>query len=297
MPDANIANIFKEKAGPLLSYEFFPPKTEKGYANLTNVIDVLGDTAPDFVTVTYGAGGSTQTKTLEVCATLKQADFGPVMPHLTCVGSTRDELEEIAHKIYDAGYRNIMTLRGDPPGGEAEFVPPADGLGNARDLVRLLRSLYDDFCCGVAGYPETHPEAISVDDEMAYLKEKVDAGASFITTQLFFDNDHYYRFVDRCTSVGIEVPILPGVLPASSLKQLTRFTSLCGASLPHDLQAQLEAAGGEGDTVIEIGIEWCVAQIEDLLASGAPGIHLYILNQARPALQRRHVQVFQHYLG
>ena len=217
------------------------------------------------------------------------------MPHLTCVGSSKAELRVLADRIYDSGYRNIMTLRGDPPQGETEFVPPSDGLGNARDLVKLLQSVHPEFCCGVAGYPETHPEAESVESEMAYLKEKVDAGASFVTTQLFFDNDHYYRFVDRCATEGIEVPILPGLLPASSLKQLTRFRDLCGASIPEGLLARLEKAGEDGDALVETGIDWCVDQMDDLLAHGAPGIHLYILNQARAALHDRLVSVFNRY--
>ena len=292
MSDTPISQVISEKQGPILSYEFFPPKTDAGFENLRGAVKKLGETQPDFATVTYGAGGSTRALTLNVCSMLREVGMGPVMPHLTCVGSTRAELEEIAGDFYAQGYRNIMTLRGDPPKGEDAFVPPADGLSNARDLVALLKELQHDFCCGVAGYPEVHPEAISEEAEMAYLKEKIDAGAAFITTQLFFDNDHYYRFVDRCVNAGIDVPVLPGLLPASSMTQLTRFTGMCGCTIPEGLQARLEAAGEEPAAGVEAGIAWCVDQINDLLKNGAPGIHLYILNQARDSLHDKLVDVF-----
>ncbi|MFT5121551.1 MAG: methylenetetrahydrofolate reductase (NADPH) [Kiritimatiellia bacterium] len=297
MADPNISNLFAEKSTPVLSYEFFPPKADKAFESLRSTIAALRESAPDFVTVTYGAGGSTRARTLEVAALLRDAGFGPVMPHLTCVASTRDELAETAEEIYAAGYRNIMTLRGDPPQGETTFTPSADGLKNARELVAFLLDLHADFCCGVAGYPETHPEAVSVEDEIAYLKSKVDAGATFITTQLFFDNDHYFRFVDRCRAAGIVVPILPGLLPAVSLRQIQRFTTMCGASLPSGLIAQLEQAGGEGNPAEDAGIRWSVEQIVGLLDAGAPGIHLYILNRSRAALSQDLANVFKNYIG
>jgi methylenetetrahydrofolate reductase (NADPH) len=295
MADSSISDLFAEKSAPVLSYEFFPPKADKAFESLRRTIAVLRGSTPDFVTVTYGAGGSTRARTLEVAALLRDAGFGPVMPHLTCVASSCEELAETAEEMYGAGYRNIMTLRGDPPQGESTFTPCADGLRNACELVAFLKSLHADFCCGVAGYPETHPEAVSTEDEINYLKSKVDAGASFITTQLFFDNEHYFRFVDRCRSAGIEVPILPGLLPAVSLKQIRRFTEMCGSSLPAGLIGELERVGGEGDAAENAGIRWCVEQIVGLLEKGVPGIHLYILNRSRAALSQDLATVFKNY--
>ncbi len=206
------------------------------------------------------------------------------MPHLTCVGHSRPELHAIADRLHAGGFRNIMTLRGDPPKGETAFTPAPDGLRYASDLVTLLRARHPDFCLGVAGYPEKHPEAPSLDADLAHLKHKVDAGAAFITTQLFFDNAVYYRFVEKCRAAGITVPIVPGIMTVLSLKQIQRFTALCGAVLPAKLLARLEAAGDQPDIVETLGIDWALAQIRDLLANGAPGYHLYILNRAKSAL-------------
>jgi methylenetetrahydrofolate reductase (NADPH) len=284
-PDPAVAPLLCSGT-PVLSYEFFPPKSDEALAHLRTVVQALQPTRPAFTTVTSGAGGSTQSRTLEVAALLRAHGLGPVMPHLTCVGSTRAELEALADRLHASGYRNIMTLRGDPPKGSTTFVAPADGLGNARDLVALLRARHADFCCGVAGYPELHPEAVSAEVETTYLKAKLDAGASFVTTQLFFDNRVYFDFVARCRRAGITAPILPGLLPASSLAQIRRFTALTKTALPAELIHQLEAVGGEGEAAEQVGIDWCARQMADLLANGAPGIHLYILNKARAALSR-----------
>lgn len=283
MSDQTISQMFQDNERPLLSYEFFPPKSEKGLSSLQKTVEGLAHTHPDFVTVTYGAGGSTQNLTFEVAELLRRFRFSPVMPHLTCVGKSRAELEEIADWIYANGFRNIMTLRGDAPDGHDTFVAPEDGLGCARDLVQLLKERHGDFCCGVAGYPEGHPEAQSAEAEMDYLKSKVDAGGSFITTQLFFDNEDFYRFRDRCIAAGIQVPIVPGIMPALALPQVKRIVSLCGAKLPVDLAARLEKAGGEGDAAENVGILWCTKQIADLLMNDAAGVHLYIMNRVRPA--------------
>ena len=239
---------------------------------------------PDFVSVTYGAGGTTRDRTAQVSALLKN-DFGfTVMPHLTCVGHSRDELGLIADRIHSDGFRNIMTLRGDPPKGAAEFKVATNGLRNASELVELLRARHDDFCLGVAGYPEKHPEAPSFDVDLTHLRRKVDAGAAFITTQLFFDNTVYYRFVEKCRACGITVPIVPGIMPVLSLKQVQRFTQMCGATLPRQLITRLEVAAEDSDVVETIGIDWALTQIRGLLANGAPGYHLYILNRAKGAL-------------
>lgn len=252
--------------------------------NLKTTASVLQRIQPDFVSVTYGAGGSTRERTAQICDFLKN-DFGfTVMPHLTCVGSTRDEIAAHADTIYESGFRNIMTLRGDPPKGQTTFEPYRDGLRYAADLVALLKGRHSDFCLGVAGYPEKHPEAASAQSDLDNLKRKVEAGGAFVTTQLFFDNDHYYRFVDRCRKSGIIVPIVPGIMPVLSLKQIQRFTQLCGASLPDRLVKRLEAAGDFPEAVEAVGIDWALTQIRDLLAKGAPGYHLYILNRAKSAV-------------
>ena len=253
-------------------------------AALTRTAEKLLGARPDFVTVTYGAGGSTRERTFQVCDLLQKMGFDPVMPHLTCVGSSRAELERIADEIYNRGFRNIMALRGDPPQGETVFRPPADGLAHAADLVGLLKRRHPDFCCGVAGYPERHPEAPGMDSDIAHLKAKVDAGAAFITTQLFFDNRFYFEFVKRCRAAGIVCPILPGLLPAISLKQAQRMTSRCQTTLPAELADEMAGAGGEGDAAEAMGIRWAVKQIKALLAKGAPGVHLYVLNRAKAAL-------------
>jgi methylenetetrahydrofolate reductase (NADPH) len=281
--DQPISELFAQHR-PLRSIEFFPPKDDAGVDALRLTAAALKSMAPDFVSVTYGAGGSTRQRTAQVSALLKK-DFGyTVMPHLTCVGHTRDELDQIADKIHADGFRNIMTLRGDPPKGSSEFKATADGLRNANELVTLLRERHPDFCLGVGGYPEKHPEALTADEDLGHLKRKVDAGADFVTTQLFFDNGSYYRFVDRCRAAGISVPIVPGIMPVLSLKQIQRFTAMCGTSLPATLIRRLEAAGDSPEIVEAVGIDWALAQIRDLVGRGAPGYHLYILNRAKSAL-------------
>ncbi|HXA15266.1 MAG TPA: methylenetetrahydrofolate reductase [NAD(P)H] [Opitutaceae bacterium] len=282
-PDRPIAALFAQQR-PLRSLEFFPPKDDEGVANLRATATALKRIAPDFVSVTYGAGGTTRERTAQVSALLKDELGFTVMPHLTCVGHSRAELHAITDRLHAGGFRNIMTLRGDPPKGETTFTPTSDGLPHASDLVTLLRARQPDFCLGVAGYPEKHPEAPSLDTDLAHLKQKVDAGAAFITTQLFFDNAVYYRFVEKCRAAGITVPIVPGIMTVLSLKQIQRFTALCGAVLPAKLLARLEAAGDQPDIVETLGIDWSLAQIRDLLAHGAPGYHLYILNRAKSAL-------------
>jgi methylenetetrahydrofolate reductase (NADPH) len=283
LADQPISELFAANRA-LRSLEFFPPKDDAGVEALRLAAAALQRIAPDFVSVTYGAGGNTRGRTAQVSDLLRR-DFGfTVMPHLTCVGHSRGELHEIADRIHAGGFRNIMTLRGDPPKGSAEFKAAPDGLRYANELVSLLQARHPDFCLGVGGYPEKHPEAPSADADLAHLKHKVDAGAAFVTTQLFFDNAVYYRFVDRCRAAGITVPIVPGIMPVLSLKQVQRFTAMCGATLPEKLVRRLEAAGDQPDILESVGIDWALAQIRDLLEHGAPGYHLYILNRARGAL-------------
>ena len=283
-PDTNIGTLLDRSKRALLSFEFFPPKDDAAMESLKRTAEQLLAARPDFVTCTYGAGGSTRHKTMAVCELLRGMGFGPVMPHLTCVGSSRADLHAIADDLHGRGYRNIMTLRGDPPKGDTAFRPAPDGLSHASELVRLLKARHADFCCGVACYPEVHPEATSAADDLAHLKEKFAAGGAFGTTQLFFDNRVYFDFVDRCRAAGITQPIVPGLLPVISLKQVQRMSSMCKASLPAELTRALEDAGGEGDKAEQAGIHWAVRQVEELLARKAPGIHLYILNRAKAAL-------------
>jgi methylenetetrahydrofolate reductase (NADPH) len=282
-PDPQLSELFAQRR-PLRSIEFFPPKDDAGVEALRRTAGALKAMSPDFASVTYGAGGSTRQRTAEVSALLR-SEFGfTVMPHLTCVGHSQAELNEIADRIHAEGFRNIMALRGDPPKGAQEFTVAADGLRHADQLVALLKRRHPDFCLGVGGYPEKHPEAPSHEADMANLRRKVDAGASFVTTQLFFDNDAYFGFVERCRAAGIQVPIVPGLMPVLSLRQIQRFTSMCGTSIPPRLLRRLEAAGESAEIVEAVGIDWALAQIRDLLAKGAPGYHLYILNRAKSAL-------------
>jgi methylenetetrahydrofolate reductase (NADPH) len=281
--DRPISELFAQQR-PLRSLEFFPPKDEAGVEALRQTAVALKKISPDFVSVTYGAGGSTRERTAQVSRLLRTEIGFTVMPHLTCVGHNREELNAVADQLHGGGYRNIMTLRGDPPKGETEFVPYKDGLRYGSDLVALLKARHADFCLGVGGYPEKHPEATTLDTDLDNLKRKVDAGAAFVTTQLFFDNAVYYRFVEKCRARGIKVPIVPGIMPVLSLKQIKRFTEMCGASLPEKLTKRLEAAGDAPEIVESVGNEWAVTQIRDLLAQGAPGYHLYIMNRAKSAL-------------
>lgn len=292
LADPTIEQLLHDSSRPLLSYEFFPPKSEGAMGKLQNTISGLMDSSPDFVTVTYGAGGSTQEKTFEIAENLREQNFTPVMPHLTCVGKTRDQLHEVADDIYQRGFRNIMTLRGDPPKGQKVFTPAEGGLACARDLVSLLKERHTDFCLGVAGYPEGHPESRGEQSELDYLKSKIDAGGSFITTQLFLDNDSFYRFRDQCDTAGMTQPILPGLMPAMSSDQIKRIADMCGASLPNELMKRLSKAGDDREAQIQTGILWCTEQILDLLRNGVPGIHLYILNQIRPALSYQLAKTF-----
>jgi methylenetetrahydrofolate reductase (NADPH) len=282
-PDRPISEFFAQNR-PLRSLEFFPPKDDAGVEALRTTATALKRINPDFVSVTYGAGGSTRERTAQVSEILRREFEFTVMPHLTCVGHTRAELSDVADRIYAGGFRNIMTLRGDPPKGETTFTPYKDGLRYASDLVALLKHSHADFCLGVGGYPERHPEAASPDVDLANLKRKVDAGADFITTQLFFDNAVYFRFVERCRAAGITIPIVPGIMPVLSLKQIQRFTTMCGATLPQKLITRLEAAAENTEVVETLGIDWALTQIRELLAQGAPGYHLYILNRAKGAL-------------
>lgn len=293
--NTTICELLHRRKRPLLSFEFFPPRDQKGLDALRYAAEKLSGARPDFVTVTYGAGGPTRERTLQVCGILREMGFDPVMPHLTCVGSSRAELAAIADEVHRRNYRNVMALRGDPPKGETVFRPAADGLAHAADLVALLKERHPEFCLGVAGYPEKHPEAGTLEEDIGHLKLKLDAGAEFVTTQLFFDNRFYFDFVHKCRNRGILQPILPGLMPALSYRQIERFVSTCGASVPPPLAKALHEAGDDNEAAAEIGIEWAVRQIDDLLKNGAPGIHLYVLNRSRAALAPALTECFARY--
>ena len=269
---------------PLLSVEFFPPKNEEGGEQLLRTAEALRSVHPDFVSITYGAGGTTRERTFKYAKILRREFGWLVMPHLTCVGSTKAELLDIVAGYHADGIRNIMALRGDPPKGQTEFVPSPDGLRYASDLIALIRGKFPDICLGAGAYPEKHPEATSMEDDLRHLKIKADAGASFLTTQLFFDNDHYFKFLDACRAHGIDLPVVPGLLPALSLAQVQRFGPMCGSSLPDALVGQLRAVESDPVASEQVGVEWADRQIRDLMQRGAPGVHLYILNRSAPAV-------------
>lgn len=277
MPSVSLPELFKSKR--VLSFELFPPKTEKGEAALYRHVETLMQFKPDFFTCTYGAGGSTQTKTLEIITRVKE-EFGvPVASHLTCVGSTVDQLREYLDQAKSKSVDMIMALRGDPPQGEEKFVVHDGGLEYANELVGLIQEEFNDFGVMVAGYPEKHQEAVDLDSDLDNLKRKVDAGADAVVTQLFYDNADFYRFRDLCDQKGIHVPLVPGLLPVTSLAQIQRITGLCGAKLPTDFVEDLERdLSTEGQ--FEAGVRQAVAQSQDLIDNDVAGLHFYVLNKS-----------------
>jgi methylenetetrahydrofolate reductase (NADPH) len=266
-----------------LSFELFPPKTEAGEAALFSHVEKLVELSPSFITCTYGAGGSTQTKTLDIIAEVKRRFGLPIASHLTCVGSTRDQLRAYLAQAKDQAVDYIVALRGDPPKGETEFKPIENGLSYANELVSLIRSEFNDFGIAVAGYPEKHQEAPSMDIDLANLKRKVDCGADSVVTQLFYCNDDFYRFRDRCEAAGISVPIVPGLLPVTSLAQIKRITSMCAASLPADFVDEL-GKKDDADWQKKVGIEYATRQVQALLDKGVAGLHFYVLNKSEATL-------------
>lgn len=235
---------------------------------------------PAYVSVTYGAGGSTRRLTVELVRRIKREAGLEAMAHLTCVGSTREDLASVLDELQQAGIDNIIALRGDPPRGQSAFVATEGGFSHASELIAFIRARYD-FCLAAACYPEKHPEAPSLAADLQYLKAKVDAGADVLITQLFFDVADYFRFVESARALGVEVPIVPGVMPITNLSQVKRFTALCGATIPTPLLARLEAAGDDSEAVQAIGVEHATEQCRALLDGGAPGIHFYTLNRSR----------------
>ena len=274
-----IDEIIATRAEPVFSFEFFPPKTEEGERNLQTALRELGPLEPSYVSVTYGAGGSTRDRTIEIVKSLKDEHGLEAMAHLSCVGTTQEELREILDEVRDAGIDNVLALRGDPPQGETEWRPHPGGLHYSTELATLIREHYD-VCIGAACFPEVHPEAVDLVHDLKFLKEKVAAGATFLITQLFFDNRLYFDFVDEARAAGIDVPIIPGIIPVTNVDQIKRFTQMCGASIPGPLLEQLELRREDADAVIQFGVAYATLQCADLLARGAPGIHFYTLNKS-----------------
>ncbi|HCA49795.1 MAG TPA: methylenetetrahydrofolate reductase [NAD(P)H] [Planctomycetaceae bacterium] len=268
-----------------LSFELFPPKTDQGDAALMRHMEVLMQFSPDYITCTYGAGGSTQTKTMDVITAVKTAFDVPVASHLTCVGSTADDLrsylEEASRKEVDF----LVALRGDPPQGDSKFQAVEGGFSYANELVEFIRAEFPQFGMAVAGYPEVHQEALSAESDLENLKRKVDAGADIVITQLFYDNTDYFDFCDRCETAGIEVPIVPGILPVTNLAQIQRITSLCGSKLPDQFVQRLSQKEDDADWQFEVGVEFAAAQVKELIDQGAAGVHFYVLNKSQATLR------------
>ena len=265
--------------GRTISFEFFPPRTAEGIPGVLDTLAELTAYCPDFVSVTYGAGGSTRQFTEEITIKAKETADVEVMAHLTCSGQTVVELDEVLQRLEGAGIENVIALRGDPPRGEQEFTVTEGGFRHASELVSHIKANYE-FGIGAACYPEGHTEAVSLDQDLDYAKLKVENGADFLITQLFFDNNDYFEFADRAEAAGIDVPVVPGILPVLSGPQIRRFTSLCGSRIPEDLDADLVRLGDDDESVRELGIDYAARQVADLWEAGVPGVHFYVLNRS-----------------
>jgi methylenetetrahydrofolate reductase (NADPH) len=267
-------------SNPCFSFEFFPPKTDEGTNNLLKTLAELIPLEPGFVSVTYGAGGSTRDKTVELVSRIKRETGIEAMAHLTCVGHTREELRDMLRRLSDAKVENVLALRGDPPQGQTTFEPVEGGFRHATELVRFIREEDFNFCLGGACYPEGHVETGSRDDDLRHLKAKVDAGLDFVVTQLFFDNAFYFDFVERARRIGINIPIVPGIMPITNFEQVHRFTRMCGATVPMRLGLQLERVKDQPEAVMQLGVAHATVQCMELLSRGVPGIHFYTLNKS-----------------
>jgi methylenetetrahydrofolate reductase (NADPH) len=268
-----------EERRPVFSFEFFPPKSDEGMENLWRAASELKHDEPAFVSVTYGAGGSTRDRTITIVKRIKQELGLEAMAHFTCVDATVDDLRATLDQMRDAGIENVLALRGDPPKGVEEWTATEGGLTYSTELIELIESEYE-FTIGAACFPEVHPAATDMDSDIGFLKRKVDAGAKFLITQLFFDNELYFDFVERARAAGIDVPIIPGVMPVTNFGQIKRFTEMCGATIPSHLECELEARQHDPDAVRDLGVAYATLQCSELLARGAPGIHFYVLNRA-----------------
>jgi methylenetetrahydrofolate reductase (NADPH) len=278
-----IASLFRSGT-PVVSFEFFPPKTEEGVETLYKTAGELRSCRPSFVSVTYGAGGSTRDRTIELVTRI-QRDLGlTTMAHLTCVGSTKAEIREVLKRLVGGGVQNVLALRGDPPKGETEFKPVAGGFAYASELVKFIRDEGFDVCVGAACYPEGHVETRDLEQDLQHLVTKVKNGVDFLVSQLFFDNEDFRAFSRRARSAGIDVPIVPGLMPVTNVAQTQRFTQMCGSRIPQELLRRLRIVESDASAVVATGVHWCAEQARQLLASGAPGIHFYTLNKSSATL-------------
>ena len=272
-----IKDILQEKR--TVSCEFFPPREEDGIPAVFRAIDRVSDFNPDFISVTYGAGGSTRAFTERITTQVKQDTDLEVMAHLTCVAQTKDEVQGVLERLDEAGIENVIALRGDPPRGEAAFVPVEGGFHHATELIEHIRAHFG-FGLAAACYPEGHTESPDLDWDIRYAREKVDKGADFLISQLFYDNRYFFDFLERAEQAGINVPIIPGILPILNTAQIRRFTSLCGATIPAELDRQLEQYADDDNAVRELGIEYATNQVRELWDEGVPGVHFYVLNRS-----------------
>ena len=272
------------KGKPVISFEFFPPKSEAGFNALYQTIDDLHPLHPSYVSVTYGAGGSTRQKTVELVSRIQNNLKLRAMAHLTCVGHTAPEIGEVLDELWNSGIRNLLALRGDPPAGQAQFIATEGGFAFADQLVSFVRSRHD-FCIGVAGYPEGHPQCLNRMRDLEYLKRKVDNGGCFVVTQLFFDNTDFYRFRETARLMGITVPIVAGIMPILNVAQIKRFVSMCGAKIPQRLLLKLESLEADPEAVHAAGVEYATRQCQDLLSNGVDGLHFYTLNKSKATVQ------------
>ncbi len=279
-----IAELYQGE-GPVFSFEFFPPKTDAGYRALYRTIEDLKELGPGFVSVTCGAQGSTRSKTTDLVVRIQNELGLTAMAHMTCTGLTREELAVTLGRLHAEGIRNVLALRGDPPKDQPEWRPVPGGFRHASELTAFIKGHFD-LTVGGACYPEKHPEAESLEQDLANLKHKVEAGAEFLITQLFLDDEDYFAFVRRARAAGIDVPIVPGIMPMVALQNLRAAMRLSpGSKTPRELEEALAEASGDAERSLEVGVTWATAQCRELLAGGAPGIHLYTLNKS-PASRR-----------
>ena len=264
---------------PCFSFEFFPPKDDEGFSQLRDSLKSLRELRPSFVSVTWGAGGSTRARTIDLVTQIKQESGLEVMAHLTCADASRAETWDVLQKLGEAGIENVLALRGDPQQSASGFAPHPEGFQHANELVEFIHHEFD-YCIGGACYPEKHVESPSMDLDLYHLKRKVEAGCEFLISQLFFDNQKYFDFVARLRAMGIGVPILPGIMPITNVAQIERFTNMCGATIPHMLMSELRLQREDHHAVLSLGVAYATAQCLELLQRGAPGIHFYTLNRS-----------------
>ena len=273
-----IKNLFAQKKR-VLSFELFPPKRDGNLETLFNTVEELRQLAPDYISITYGAGGSSRDMTYDIALRLKETGILPLV-HFTCVGHSRAEIKQLLDKLKVASIENLLALRGDPPKGQNTFTPAPDGFRYANELVQYIRTEGYDFCLGVAGYPEGHTEAASKSDDLQNLKRKIQSGGDFIVTQLFFDNQDYFHYVEQLKNIGVSNPVQPGIWLLTDYAQIERNCNLSGAKYPAIMRDKIEPIKDDKEKVLQAGIEYAIDQCEELLRKGAPGIHFYVMNKS-----------------